>query len=192
MYIYFLSKLIFFLLYLHPAKNGKHFFYLFIWFLICFTAALLSEKVCRRSLCDAVPEHDGVRCSAYRRETISQDGSDLHQTAMSEKGREGSLSLAAAFTLSSRASWRRMWNVSIDIPMVFVASVRQPGSANHNNLFTCIQHWQWCHRMTKSVYAVCQVCAFVQACFGVCCSLFACLCVPACILMCMCVHMCVC
>lgn len=122
------------------------------------TVALLSQKVCHTSLWDAVCELGGVRCSAYQCEPISQDSSDLHQTAVSEKGRGGSLSLAAAFTLSSWASWRGIWNVSIDIPLVFVASVRKPGSANHNNLFTCIQHWQWCHRMTKSVYVVCQVC----------------------------------
>lgn len=89
----------------------------------------------------------------------------------------GSVPLAAAFTLSSEASWQEIWNVSIDIPTAFVASVSLPGSASHNKLFTWIQHWQWCHRMTKSVYALCQVC--VQTCFFFCvCVLLVCM--PVC------------
>ena len=138
---------------------------------------------------DAVCELGRRSChwTAYQWAPISQDGSDLHQTAVSgKKGREGSLSLAAAFTLSSRASWRGIWNVSIDIPMVFVASVRQPGSANHNNLFTCIEHWQWCHRMTKSVYVVCQVCVCVCIdMFFLC--VFLLVCMPLCLSSCVCV-----
>lgn len=151
MYLYALSEVFIFLFifFLHPDTGNIFFPSL---------AAVLSQKVCHGSLWDAACEFEAVRWSAYQWKTISRDGSDLHQTAVSEKGREGSLSLAAAFTLSSQASWRGIWNVSIDIPVVFVASVRQPGSANRNHPFTCIQHWQWCHRMTKSAYVVRCVC----------------------------------
>ena len=52
-----------------------------------------------------------------------------------KNGREGSLSL-----VSSQASRRGIRNGSIDIPMVFVAAVRQPVSASHSNLFTSVEH----------------------------------------------------
>lgn len=100
----------------------------------------------------------------------------------------GSLLLAAAFTLSSQARQWGIRNVSIDIPMVFVASVRQPLSANHNNLFTCIRHWQWGHRMSKSVYVVCQVCVrLYRHVFRVCSPLFACFCFLSACKVCVCV-----